>query len=435
MIFTLRLQQGCLLTSVRYNKHALSGLTVRDHLLHRYHHGELSPDKVIFQNCAGTMSNQTTLVEDLICVLCRTPFGIDPDRLPFAQVCHHSICQTCNKTGEKLHRCPADGMPIRVRSTKPNRPLIIFLGGKKTHGDHLDPLIELAEFARDNSYASLSPQLSKRLIGLIASSHEHSERFIDFLRKIESFFHRLLVELIQAHYNTKRREQDVRKLICKSGCSIEHPALTDAVVEALIRLYDVTHDEIDTSYERSVLIRFLSNELGEQNRNQLEKILQTFYRSSCFYITPGVDAPCRLRLKENIRSPYQLRQQHDAEMIKLAQSKGIRLSPESWAYLLHGRSSLDHISRIQSLLDKQRMTPTVGELRAAILEMGDQHRIQEYLGDLEDIEVRMIAMMGRQDPKQGEVVEVLRLLARLKHLFVIRQLRRNDTSDSASSRV
>ena len=363
-----------------------------------------------------------TSVDLLVCVVCRTEFDLD-NKLPLTQACQHSICRQCSEERD-LHKCPLDGMQID-QLTQVNWPLANFLYGQNHTNASNNPLGRLALWLRVN-IDQVSPQQKRKLLQLITSTHFCSRSRPEFIRRLATVFNRLLLELIQAHYNTKQREQDVIREVEQVGCSIHNPDLTDTVIQLLIKLYKAANQCTDTSFERKVLIKFLFKELGEQGakQRQIEKIVQTLYRCSCFDVIVCEGASSRLKLKAEFRNEFDLRQQHDTEIIKIATSHQIRLPPERWAYLLTERSNADSVSRMQSILDKCQNPPTVEELQTAISKVGDKYNLNRYLNNLRIIQ-ELLDDNRESDSTSGErkIVLILERLTNLTYLFSIRQSR------------
>jgi hypothetical protein len=298
--------------------------------------------------------------------------------------------------------------------------------------------------------AHLSPQLSKRLAQVLSSFTNPSD-VSKIFHRMSSLFQRVLLELIQAQYNTKQREQDVKRLIESKGCSIDDPELIDQIIEFLVRLYKAAVQfNDDNSFERRNLIKYIMKELGPEQRNkekQVKAIIQTIYRCSCFHVTQQDGNPSRLKLKENLYDPNELRYKLDAELINIARANCIRLPPDSWAYLLHKRSSPENISQMQSILDKHISPIEIEELEAAIQKSGDKLCLSKFLDDLKSVQDLLIEFglslsadannlkVQDNDTVQCEhsnnnhidhlqkAVEIMEKLLDLKYLFVVRQLR------------
>lgn len=288
--------------------------------------------------------------------------------------------------------------------------------------------LEQLESIFSGRYADLSPQLARKLQALLESSSRESLVPIDLIHKISSVFKRLLIELIQIQYNTKQREEDAKRLFQAKNCTILDPNLSDLIINSLVRLYKANIS--DTSYERGVLIKYLMNEFrneGYDNKKQVEKIIQTLYRCSCFDIMPMVGSPVRLKLKSELCSEIDVRLKHDFELIKLAHSNYIRLTPESWAYLLYRNCNQDLISRMQSLIDKDKNPPTVGELEHALSKTCDKYNIGSYIDDLKGLEF-LIDQGTTNSVDEALVCNSLMRLTRLSNLFSIRQNRRRLTN-------
>lgn len=383
------------------------------------------------------MSCQRLPLDLPVCVVCGTQFNLE-DKLPITQACHHSICAKCLDTKSPLN-CPADNEPLDMTTDRTiNQSIIKFLFGKEPQvktdtnpngiAEIEKPLGELALLLREQTN-EISPQQARRLLQLITSSYQYKNSRLEFVRRISSLFNRLLLELIQAHYNTKQRERDLVRLLNAKGCYILEPDLTDAVIDLLIRLYKAAGQCADTSFERNVLIKFLLKELGDDRKRPVERIVQTLLWCNCFYVTKRDDAPSRYSLKESLHNASDLRQQHDIEIIRKARDKQnnlIRLSPESWAYLLHGRSIPGFKSRMQSMLDKHQAPATVDELRDTIFGAGDLYGIEPYIDDLryiQDLITRCLACQPDAVCDLKIVRGIMEKLAKLKHLLTIRQCR------------
>lgn len=279
----------------------------------------------------------------------------------------------------------------------------------------------------------ISSQLSRRLTILIDSAAEielNPDKFREISSKLSSVFSRLVLELIQAHYSTKQREHDFVRLVDSKGCSITNPALTDAVISLLIKLYKAAGQCSDTSFERNVLLKFLLKELSEfkHAKRQVRRVVQTLYKCSCFIITSREGAPGRLKLRSDLKNADELRRKHDTELIKLAQSERLRLPPESWAYILYGNSNPENISKVQSILDMNQGSATVDELEQAINRVGDKYNLEPVLGTLHDCNELINECLNR-DTTVGDLSswmslnDVLTKLKHMKHLFIIRQCR------------
>lgn len=374
-----------------------------------------------------------------VCIICRAQFDSD-QRIPYTQPCNHTICNQCI-VHQTITNCPIDQVAI-VTNRSINHALLYFLFGTSIFQSCADTgdcsiesaidsyLIDLTKLLRDSfigQSSNLSAQLSRRLFHLIESSPHHPEGRAEFVRRLRSVFNRLLLELIQAHYNTKQREQDFVRLVQSKGCSII-PNLTDEVIISLLKLFNAAGNHNDASYQRWVLVKYIMNELGTNDtklRRQVEKTIQTLYRCSCFQIIRAKGASSFLKLKEDFYSVEELRQKHDAEMMKMAQSANIRLTAQSWAHLLRGCSDSNVISKMQSLLDRYQSPVQVEELEAAIKETKDKHKIGTHLNKLCDVKHILdnvsIKEMGGSDYKS--ICVVLEKLTSIKHLFTTRQCR------------
>lgn len=289
---------------------------------------------------------------------------------------------------------------------------------------YLEELVKILQMESNH----ISPQLKRRLECLTDSNdfkkNINNGRY-ELVRRIASVNNRLLVELVQAHYNTKQREQDLRRLIESLGCSILEPELTDAVIDLLVKLYKAAGQCTDTSFERDVLIKYLLMELGHEKKKLIGKVVQTLYRSSCFNIRGKEGEKARFELKEGLHNALDLRQKHDIEMIELAQTNHIRLTAESWAYLLHGRSDSQNVARMQSLLDKQQSSVKVSELEEAIGRVGDKYSINSYLNDLQQLQDLTTSILNEPNISIELVLlnDLMRKLVKVKHLFTVRQRR------------
>lgn len=274
--------------------------------------------------------------------------------------------------------------------------------------------------------AHISPQLTKRILQTTSCQLSNPNDVRDILHGLKTLFSRLLVELVQAQCNTKQREQDLIRLIDGLGCSIREPQLTDQVIELLTKLYKAAGQSSDTSFERNVLVKFLLKELSNlgYRKRQVEKVIQTLYKCGCFNIIKQDGASSRLSLKGELGDPVELRHRHDVEIICLGQSNSIRLSPKSWAFLLHGRSSPDNVAHVQSILDKHQSRVTVEELRICLQKTGDRFGIRQYLSDLLQSESYLYSgnLQGNNEDFKN-ISNILENLAKIEHLFMVRQCR------------
>lgn len=291
----------------------------------------------------------------------------------------------------------------------------------------------LATFIEQEPDKNLSPQLRKKLWSLIESHSTHGGQMItkDYVNRLSSFYNRFLLELVQAHYHTKQRENDAKNLIENKGCTVKYPELTDKVLKLLTTLYNAVDQCDDISFERSVLIKFLhTDEDCRSNERTVKKIVQTLYRSDCFHIIKKENAPARFKLKEELYDFVKLRQKHDVGMIGLVQNEFIRLSPKSWANLLRphrASTDLDIISEFQSLLDKYQTKITIEELERAI-SINDRYGLEALLEDLRlsyDLMSRIENSIDKIDLDFVKAIEnLITLLVKLKPLFTIRQIRK-----------
>lgn len=380
-----------------------------------------------------------------VCILCRSPFNAT-DRHPCTQVCHHSICIKCIVESDgSVERCPQDEMKITL-SKQVNCPLLRYLSESNvvisipkdtkfmnSATDKISHYLEgFADILKlDLQYHEIkpriSPQLRRRLVHLLESTHIFVESRVEFVNRVSSVFKRLLIELIQAHFNTKQREEEFRRLVKKKGC-ILHPELTNHVMKILIKLYNGSGQSNTTSFERNVLIKFCLKELPgiHYTKKQVEKVIQTLFFSSCFHVTKGDNQPSRYRLKDELYDIEELRLQYDLKLIKLAQEGHIRLSPESWAHLLYERSYPEDKSRLQSLLDKHQATPTYCELKNSITRAGDRCILPPgCLSNLYKIEsmISKCRTSLASDISLETLEEIIRLLYQERRLFTLRQCR------------
>lgn len=373
-----------------------------------------------------------------VCIICRAQFDSD-QRTPHTQPCNHTICNHCI-VHQTVSNCPIDQAAIATHGTVNHALLYLLFGTSSIKsctadgssiGTAIDTyLIDLTKLLRDSfigQSSKLSAQLSRRLFHLIESSPHHDEGRIEFVRRLRSVFNRLLLELIQAQYSTKQREHDFARLVQSKGCSIE-PDLTDEVIINVLKLYKAASSHDEASYQRSVLVKYIMNELGTSDtkvRRQVERTIQTLYRCSCFQVTRTNGASSFLKLRQDLHSVDDLRQKHDTEMIKMAQTANIRLTAQSWAHLLRGSTDPNVVSKMQSLLDRYQPPVQVEELQAAIRETQDKYNIVTHLNELSDIkQILDKASVKKMSGYEYESICVaLEKLTSIKHLFTIRQCR------------
>lgn len=373
-----------------------------------------------------------------VCIICREQFDTDY-KIPYTQPCNHTVCQQCILQ-QTIRNCPSDNTTIVKDDTCVNRPLLYYLFGTVVD-DHLtndestqskigQHLIELARLLRDSlidQTNKLSPQLSRRLLHLIESSPYYPDSRKEFLMRSKSVFNRLLLELIQTHYDTKEREHEFAWLIKKKGCSVI-PNLTNEVISIIVKLYNAAQHPGKASHERDVLVDYIMIELSLNDlklKRQVEKTLQTLYRCSCFHLIRVEGKKALFKLKEDLHSVEDLRQKHDTELIRLTQSSHIRLTAQSLAHLLHGSSHPDVVSRMQSLLDKHQCEVHVDELAMAVRKKNDSYGIGKYLNELRDIQdiLNKSLIYESEIPDYNSIGAVLERLTSVKHLFSIRQTR------------
>lgn len=394
--------------------------------------------------------------DSLLCILCRSRFDLHI-KLPCTQPCQHSLCSQClDKRRQQRHEtslsCPLDNEPIANGQGSEqfiNQPILILLYGRQSCAGHQDldkatkelavesqleaALGELALLARDCGNQQISPQQTRRLIHLISATFKFTTARREFVRRLSIVFQRLLVELIQAQYTTKQREYDFIKLVKDLGCLLE-PKLTDAVIDLLVKLYRAAGDCCTSaSYERKVLVRFLLKELCQRGspferygKSQVERVVQTLYRSSCFDVKQGDGVPSRLSLKEDLcQNVGELRHKYDTEIIRIAQTNCIRLSPDSLACLLYGRCSPPGtLSRIQSILDKIQNPSTVQELQAVLDQSGDKYGLANHMDELQYIQDSISELIADQNINDLSYIrDIVVTLTKLKHLFTVRQRR------------
>lgn len=289
-----------------------------------------------------------------------------------------------------------------------------------------DTLSRLLDFSK-NHEEDISPQLLRKLGQLIDIS-DPEINLHNVHKLLLSIYNRLILELALVHQNTKQREQNMVRLIDKLGCSISEPELTDMMIALLVNLYKAASQCSDTSFERNALIKYLLKEVGKHgyNKRQVGKVLQTLYRCSCFDINKCDDAPSRFSLKSNLTSYTILRHHYDNEIIKLARSNNILLTPESWTYLLYRQSSPDLLARVQSILDKQRQSVTLNELQDIMSSTNDKFGLSPHIPDLAqiyDILHQTSLLQGNQQDLEENITLVLSKLFQLRHLFTMRRCR------------
>lgn len=295
--------------------------------------------------------------------------------------------------------------------------------------DHHHLSENLANFVADNKN-QISHQMIRRLRQL-CEIQEPCKDLQQVHRSLVSIYDRLILELIQAHHNTKQQERDVIRLVDKLGCSINEPELVSMVIELLIKLYKAAGHCSDTSFERGVLVKYLMKEASiyGYKKRQVERVLQLIYRCSCFDINKCDDNPSRLRLKARLKNHNDFRCQLDTEIISLASSNGILLQPDSWAYLLYRRSSPDIMAHLQSLLDRTKRRVTVEDLIEIIRKAGDRYGIGPYMADLSRISESLNGTIN--DSCQDERASIdfaFSKLIQLSHLLTIRQCRNTHMS-------
>lgn len=381
------------------------------------------------------------------CILCRSEFD-EEDRQPCTQVCHHSICMRCIlESGGSIKRCSLDDKEITLKR-EINFPLmrlfsrsdVITTRSKETIpsaneriGNHLEELaVMLKSDLQNSTKPKMSPQLRRLLLHLLESTYIFDESRILFVTRLSSVFKRLLIELIQAHSNTKQREVGFRRLVKGKGCTL-HPDLTDCVIDILIKLYNGSGQCDDTSFERKVLIKFCQNKLprkyaDKKSKTEVERVIQALYFSGCFHVTKGENQPSRYRLKDE--SYEEVRLKYDLKFIKLAQEEYIRLSPGSWAHLLYEpnseRSYPEAASRLQSLLDKHQIAPSFSELEHSMKRAGNICRLSHIdLENLSKIEtlVQSCQKVADFNIELEALDEAIQRLYQARGLFVLRQCR------------
>jgi len=280
----------------------------------------------------------------------------------------------------------------------------------------------LFKFLKSHNH-EISHQQLKRLRQL---SHllDSGKDFSKVQKVVASIYRRLILELVLIHQNTKQREQELIRLIDKLGCSIDNNELTNLVMNLLINLHKVADQCLDASFERAVLVKYVLKELGDcvYSKRQVEKVLQTLYKCSCFDIISCDNAPARLRLKSKFQSFAKLRHHYDVELIRIAQTNKILLTPESWTYLLYRECSRQNQAYIQSLLDQQKLLVTVEDLREAILKSGDKFGLSQYIPDLSRIG-DLTDGISQQETEEENSRESLSRLLDLSHLLTMRMKR------------
>lgn len=276
----------------------------------------------------------------------------------------------------------------------------------------------------NESHLLLSPQFSRKLLHLVELKPTNRSDHEELYRCVMSTFNRLLLELIQAHFHSKHREREFLRIVKKVGCTLDYPQLIDAVIDRLLKLYRAADKLGSRSFERTALNRYLQKELAHSYPSQkIERTLQTIYWSDSFVITKQYANPCRLALKEDLYSPDSLRDKLDEKMIQLALKRRIRLTPESFAFLLYGTSNQALISRMQSILNRQHSPVTVEELKRALSITNDKYNIRTSLNRLKEIED-----LGAEVEQKGFILtdleELVCRLAEIKGLFSLRQIRK-----------
>lgn len=288
---------------------------------------------------------------------------------------------------------------------------------------------EKLETIVDRNRDLLSGQLCRRLTLLVESTveaeiHRPENRMV-IVRRILSVFHRLLLELIQAHYNTQQREREFLRLMKSKGCAID---MLDEVIEALVKLYKASQDYSKISFERNVLIRFVMKELKNDSNievKHIEKTIQTLYRCSCFDIVKKDNKNINeLRLKADLCDAKELSMHCDSKLIAIAQEHQIRLNPESWAYLLH-RNHPD-VCRVQTVIDKCQRPPSTIELEETMTRVGDRYNISPYLLELKEVEDLLKTLIDSNSNIAVDIGYVCVLMEKLTHfeeLCTLRQRR------------
>lgn len=224
----------------------------------------------------------------------------------------------------------------------------------------------------------ISPQMLRRFAQFFnhISNGDHKLNHI-----IDSIVQRLTFELIQAHYNTKQREQNFVRLMDKLGCSIKEPKLTNIVIECLVNLFSAADQNSDSSFERNILVKYLMKNVEQAGftKRQVEKVLQTIYRCSCFDIKRGDNSPSRLSLKPELNTFQKLRTKYETELIRLARDNCIFLGLDSWTYLLLRDSTSQTQAQLQSLIDREKSAVNLEDLETVIRENNDKLNLSEFL--------------------------------------------------------
>lgn len=298
--------------------------------------------------------------------------------------------------------------------------------------DIIDVIKNIASIVKTEHKKNLSPQIIRKLERLLQINNIDESSFDRVLHLIAGLVDRLILELVQAQYDTKRREGDFLRLAKLKKCYISNPKLTDLVIVSLIRLYKVACHCSDTFVERNVLIGILLKQLSEYNcnKNHIAKVVQTLYWSECFEINKMERGSAKLMLKQGLTTAEDVRMEHDRALINLAYSNHIRLNPKSWSFILYNDTCQNNQSYIQSILDKFDYPVTIEELKINIERSGDKFNLSHSINDLDEIMKLHRALMMTN--KQGDKQQILRYeyfralvykLNDLKDLFLIRQSR------------
>lgn len=285
----------------------------------------------------------------------------------------------------------------------------------------------------------LSGQLLRKFINLIesaASCVRDDKANFKVLRRVESVFHRLLLELIQSHYNTAEKEKEFRRLMAAKNCAIEDPELMEEIIKILVRLYKANPNGADISFERAVLRKYIEKDLRDNNiklkhPRDIERTIQTLYRCSCFDIIKRDDSKSELELKADLCDPARLSIHCDEELIKIAQEQQIRLSPESWAYLLH--RNLPDVSRMQKILDKFPMSPTVSELNQTLSRTGDKYNLSQYLVEFKETQDLIDEAINSNHVDKKELSDLVEKLIHFERLYDLRQRRNQSEIERVSA--
>lgn len=270
----------------------------------------------------------------------------------------------------------------------------------------------------------ISPQCQRKLDHLVDLKLNNRADHEELHRRLTSTFNRLLLELVQAHSHSKCREQEFLRVVKKVGCTLVVPQLIDEVIDRLLKLYRAADHLKDKSFERAALNRYLQKELSQNfSSHQIERTLQTLYWCDSFHIDRQPNKPCRFTLKGEVYSHVAMRDRLDEKMIQLAFEKRIRLSPESFAFLLYGTSNQALVSKIQSILNRLHSPVTVEDLKLAIDRTNDKYGIRSFLKDLKAIED--LSAQSIQDNYNLDSLEVFVCkLSEIRELFFLRQVRR-----------